>query len=360
MKRILVAVNIFLWVSFVACAQTCTQTLRLANETYNAGRLHEVPKICEKCLDGQNTDQFTKEEKVVAYKLLTQSYIYLEEPAAADKAMLNLLKTDGFFEVNDKVDPAEFVAHYGKFRTLPVISITFKFGATGTFVNPIAIYNTGNSAQPDGIFKSNLGIYYGLGVEKIITKNRWTVSAEVFLMAKSFNHTKKRIFDYDNTTSAEINTAASVTNDYIQTRIDFYPTIQYKLFRKSSLKPFIAIGPGFSYLAASESELKTPRLEADGKSGNTISGSVINTTASFNKMVYSALLVVGGKLRIGTVFLTGDIRFQYGFGNVTNDNRTNREALFDYGYQIPDFKTHNVMATIGAVVPIFVPKKRVK
>ncbi len=364
MKRLLLASVVLFFSLSVGVAQTCTQTLRLANETYNAGRLHELPKICEKCLDPKSIDQFSKEEKRDAYKLLTQAYIYLEEPEQADKAMLSLLKTDGFFEINDKIDPAEFIGQYKKFRTLPVISLTAKFGFTGTFVSPITVFNTGNSVSPDGKFSPAISIYAGLGAEKMLVKNKWTLSAELFYMTKSFAYNNSRFFDFDqlNSTEGDAKVAASISSNYTHTRLDFYPMIQYSLFqkKKSAINPFVAIGPGFSYLLAAENEIKTPRLTIDGNSGNTISGPTIKPTTSFNKFTYSVVIIAGGKFRIGSIYVTGDIRFQYGFSNLAAEKRTNQEAVFDYGFQIPDFKTHNVMATIGVIKPIFIPKKLVK
>lgn len=372
MKRILLAGVVLFFDSMAGVAQTCTQRLRLANETYNAGRLHELRKICEKCLDPKSEDQFSKEEKRDAYKLLTQAYIYLEEPDQADKAMLSLLKTDGFFEINDKIDPAEFIGQYVKFRSLPVISLAAKFGFTGTFVSPITTFNTGNSVSPDGKFSPAISPFFGLGIEKMLVKNKkkmlvknkWTLSAELFYMTKSFAYNNSRFFDFDqlNSTEGDAKVAASISSNYTHTRLDFYPMIQYSLFqkKKSAINPFVAIGPGFSYLLAAENEIKTPRQSIDGNSGNTISGPTIKPTSSFNKITYSAVIMAGGKFRIGSIYVTGDIRFQYGFSNLTAEKRTNQEAAFDYGFQIPDFKTHNVMATIGVVKPIFIPKKLVK
>src|SRR6187549_4097983 len=87
-------------------AATCTQTLRLAQSTYESGRLHELYDICKTCLNGNVSDgEFNTEERRQAYKLLVQSYIYLEEPEKADEAMLQLLSTDHFFKPNPDVDP---------------------------------------------------------------------------------------------------------------------------------------------------------------------------------------------------------------------------------------------------------------
>ena len=107
-------------VSFFARGQsTCAQTLRLAQSIYEQGRLHELPQLLQECL----RNGFNHEEKVSAYKLLTLTHIYLEEPEKADEMMLALLRTDTEFQVNDAVDPAEFVALYKTFRTYPIYRI---------------------------------------------------------------------------------------------------------------------------------------------------------------------------------------------------------------------------------------------
>src|SRR6188768_1109623 len=103
---------------------SCTQTLRLAQTTYESGRLHQLEEILSKCLN----DGFNQEERRQGYKLLVQSYIYLEEPEKADAAMLNLLSTDQFFRPNPDVDPAEFVSLFNRFRTKPLFRVGLKLG----------------------------------------------------------------------------------------------------------------------------------------------------------------------------------------------------------------------------------------
>ena len=133
MKKLLSSI-LFLFLSVSSYAQLTSgaQTLRLARATYEQGRLHEIPSILEGFLP-----KFNKQEKVEAYKLLTLSYIYLEEPEKADDAMLKLLQTDHYFEINLKDDPAEFIALYRTFRTKPIYRIGGKIGINGTRPNVV-------------------------------------------------------------------------------------------------------------------------------------------------------------------------------------------------------------------------------
>ena len=122
MKRLYLSAFIILLLSQGSYAQltTCAQTLRLANSTYEQGRLHELPDLLAKCLE----NGFDKQEKVQAYKLLALTYIYLEEPEKADEMMLKILQTDNYFTINKDIDPAEFIALYNTFRTKPVYRLS--------------------------------------------------------------------------------------------------------------------------------------------------------------------------------------------------------------------------------------------
>jgi hypothetical protein len=275
--------------------------------------------------------------------------------------MLNLLKTEPFFEINDKVDPAEFIALYKKFRTKEVISFVGKFGFTQTLVNTSVLYSTGNSTTNLGKFSPSLSIYYGIGVEKRIS-SRFTLAPEILVMSKSFVYDNPQVLDWD---SGSGRSAASVKSIFNHSRIDLYPLVQYKLFtqKKYSLNPYVALGPGISYLSSAKNDNTLPRKLDDeqGSSGQTVSGKTITSTESFNKLTYSVLALAGVKVKVGPVFLSLDVRFQYGLGNIVKEaTRTNLESVFDYTTQFSDIKTHNVMGTFGVVYPLFIPKKLVK
>jgi hypothetical protein len=144
---------------FQSEAQTssCAQTLRLARSTYEQGRLHELESILSSCL----TSGFTTEEKVEAYKLLTLTYIYLEEPQQANEAMRKVLETDHFFQINPEIDPAEFVALYNTFRTEPVYSLGLKFGPSLVVPSVFRNYYVASDAAGSGEYSPGIGIQAG-------------------------------------------------------------------------------------------------------------------------------------------------------------------------------------------------------
>ena len=164
---------------FGQVASSCVQTLRHAQSTYENGRLHELPAMLKGCLE----NGFNTEERRQAYKLLVQSYIYLEEPEKADEAMLSLLSTDHFFKTNEDVDPAEFVALYNRFRTKPL----FRFGVTmGPSINaPLvtADYSVGSASDGSAKYAPNVTFFGGLVCVKDFFEDTFTVDPERAVVA---------------------------------------------------------------------------------------------------------------------------------------------------------------------------------
>src|SRR5258706_2991717 len=177
MKKCLVVGFIVLVVGeALAQAPNCSQTLRLASSTYEQGRLHELPGL----LDGCIKSGFTLDQKVQAYKLLTLAYIYLEEPEKADASMLLLLETNTEFQINEAIDPAEFIALYKTFRTTPVYRIGGKGGANIAQPNVASSDNTNDGSSN---YKYKFGFSAGFSAEipvRILKAKNLTLNPELY------------------------------------------------------------------------------------------------------------------------------------------------------------------------------------
>jgi hypothetical protein len=353
MTRILIVIALVLAAGVVHGQQNCAQTLRLANSSYDQGRLHELPGLLKGCLTSSNG--FSNAEKVTAYKLLVLSYIYLEEPAKADSTMIELLNADHFFEPNQSVDPAEFIGLYNTFRTKPIFSIGVKFGVNLTQVNVLANYYTGGDAVGNGKYSSSIGIQGGFSFEKNLFQrskkqflNRLILAPEILYVARSFGYTNTPI-----NSIAATNLVNQVFSES-QTWLDLNALLQYQLNSKSRFNPYVTLGPGISYLLGTSSSGPTTR----GTTGNVVSGPAIDLANSYNKIVYSVTAGAGAKIKLGGLYLTGELRYQYGLVNAVNpDKRTNIEYTFDYAAQLNDFSINNISFLFGASYPVFKPQK---
>ena len=137
-----------------------------------------------------------------------------------------------------------------------------------------------------------------------------------------------------------------------QSWLDLNLLVQYKL-SESKFNPYISIGPGIGYLLTSSNNIATQVVNQGA-----ITGSDIDTKTSYNPLAYSAIISVGSKIRLGSFYLTSDVRYQYGLNNVVNaSSRSNPVALFDYGFVPPNYRQNNLTINFGLVVPYFSPKK---
>ncbi len=344
MKKFLILV-LFTSIGYQSLAQSSSpaQTLRLATSTYEQGRLHELEGILGKLTD------FTTEQKVAAYKLLTQAYIYLEEPKKADSTMLNLLNTDHYFRINPDIDPAEFVALYKTFRTVPILAVGLKVGGALTLPSVMSDYYVADAANGTGKYTPGLGFTVGFVVEKEIGKGevkKIVLAPEILLTTRSVTE-NGLLFKNDSTHL----TGGSYQIVYKQTWLDFNAIVRYNL--KGNFNPYVGIGPGIGY-----SLNQTAQLTTTGLTKTSVSGADVNLKNSFNTTVYSVIGVAGAKLRIGSIYVVAEVRYQHGLTNVINSSsRTNIEMATDYAATSNNFKQSNVSGTLAVVYPIFKPIK---
>ena len=333
-------------------ATNCTQVLRLVRSTYEQGRLHELPGLMEGCLNGVGEKGFTKADKREAYRYLTLAYIYLEEPEKADEAMLKLLDTDHFFQINKALDPAEFIALYNKFRHDPLYSINLKFGINVSQPAVSNYYNIGSTGAGKGKYGMGISIQVLAAFEKTITK-KIVAAPEIGFVIRNFTYTNPQLALADEDPNKTI---SSQTFEFSQSWLDLNAIALYKFKDTQELKTYVGGGPGISYLLGS-TNLPSTLLG----NGFTVTGGSIDDTKSYNKLVYSFTVLAGAKLKIGEFYLMADIRYQYGLKNAINSStRTNSTVGFDYQGQYNDYKMNNIMLNVGLSYPIFKPKKLIK
>jgi hypothetical protein len=151
---ILLMLGVSVCYSQTPSTQTGAQILRSARSIYDQGRLHELPVILENAF---NEGKFQNDnEKVEAYKILILTYIYIEEPEKADKAMIDLLHADKFFRLSS-ADPVEFKNLYRKFRTDPLFRIGIRGGVSQTYVNTLKNHYIPAESAGNGEYKPALG-----------------------------------------------------------------------------------------------------------------------------------------------------------------------------------------------------------
>jgi hypothetical protein len=344
MKRIIFFILSVVVTSGAWAQQTsCGQTLRLATSTYEQGRLHELEGILSSCL----VSGFTKEEKVAAYKLLTQAYIYLEEPKKADETMLKLLQTDHYFTINKDVDPAEFVALYNTFRTREIYRVGAKLGVSATqpnVTNTIAAVELTDASK----YKYGIAILFG-GVVDVPLNDKMTLHGELLYIQRKFNID---LF-VDRGVSTEGN---PLTNQFTgietQSWVSLPALFEYTIMDKK-FNPYVGGGIAVDYLF--NASMKGERIRSEVQSIQETNFDLVR-----EKINLSALLTAGIKTKMGGGYFVAEVRYQYGLRNVNSTATAyeNQRALWEQGYADSVFKLTALSISGSYVLNIFNPKKK--
>ena len=350
MNRLLLLTIFLVVLSAGSWAQTstpsCAQTIRLAQSIYEQGRLHEIPPVLQRCLDENG---FTKQEKVNAYKILANTYIYLEEPEKADESMLNILLTDPYFAINEAVDPAEFVALYKTFRTKPIYRIGAKLGVNGSQPN-VTELSTAVEITPDSQYKYQVGLLFG-GVAEMPINDKMTLHGELLYLQRKFglNLTVDRGLNVE---------GEPLLNEFIgvetQNWLSLPVTFEYKI-AEGKLNPYLAGGVSIDYLLGAK--MKGLRNRA---SAAAVPETTFELKPQREKLNISAIAAAGIKLKAGGGFFVVEVRYLYGLTNVNSRETAyaNELATWDQGYADPTFKLSSLGISGSYVVNIFSPKKK--
>lgn len=321
-------------------AQNCAENLQAAQSLYEAGDIHEVEDKLSGCL---SRDKLTKEELVVAYRLLSLCYLQLNEPEQADKAMLGLLAANPEYIINEAVDPIEFINLYKTFRTRPIFRIGLRGGLSGTL--PFVL--TRSTDIYPAMHYSELGFQVGPSVEVDLT-DRIIINGEVF-----FN---QLVYEKNINNDWRIAENKVITNTVSLHAIGYYNFIKTKTLK---WQVHATLGYSLDYLGSVTSQVPNSESKVSGGSPERFPG--VNVTELFLP-VYNT--VIGGfavRYKIGRPVITLDARIKYGFHNIMRDEDTLKSSgLYEgqgHGNFNKDESLQNANVNLGLQLPIFNHKK---
>jgi Outer membrane protein beta-barrel domain len=345
MKRIVV-VALILWLVLprLASAQqssTCAQQLRLARSIYENGRLHELPGRLDDCLKGT---QFTTQERVDAYKLLTLAYIYLEEPEEADKMMLKILETDPEFSYNDNIDPAEFVALYKTFRTEPVYRLGVKGGANATQPNA-HLYSPLNEGTEK--YSYSFGFQAGVAAEIGIFGNKLTIAPELNYQVKAFK-IENEFFENQHTTG-------DVTLSWISLPVSIqYPLPIKQKSDKPKWVPYVGAGASVDLLVKTVTAIETTiQFQSPVETSTT-------DKSQYKNFNIAPIVSAGVKGRVKKAEVIAEIRYNFGISTIFNKEMlyNSQSEVFGNKFVHGPFSINTLSLSFGYLMNKYIPKKK--
>lgn len=342
---LLLGVALFAGLHMARGQSTCAQTLRLAQSIYEQGRLHELPQLLGNCLSEK---AFNQEEEVSAYKLLTLTYIYLEEPAKADETMLALLRANTEFKVNDAVDPAEFVALYKTFRTTPIYRIGGKLKAVAAAPSVVSADYADDGTNTG---KYNLGFSASAAMEIPLSGKfeDFTLQTEIAFQLLSFKGANE--WDKKNASGDTARVTPAIES---QTWISVPVSLQYNVYTAAQTQCYVGAGISADYLLSASKKITSNIERNSGVDENTYS--VKEQRNPFNSGV---LFTAGFKRKIGKGFFLVEARYKMGLLPLSkrSDTYENQTLVFDYKYVDGIYKLNTLSLSAGYVINRYNPKK---
>ena len=321
----------------------CVLNLESANELYRQGKIELISDQLLPCLVG---NRLSKENKVRAYRLLVITQLYFNEKQRAADYMVELLKLEPEYEINENTDPTEFIQLYKNFRTKPVLLIGIKAGgnyASPQVENNFSLDNTANSL---GEYEANLGYSAALSLEVPLLKFL-SIGVDFQYSLISYEYNKKQ-FNYSQVTFIEE-----------QSWVEAPAYLKFEAL-SGDFKIHAKAGAAIHYLLNSKATVS--RLDSlNEELGNqTVAGPRIDITSQRNEYYLSVIAGIGMSWKgvIGNGYLTADIGYSYGLGriNKASERYSNDELIYEYNYIDNNFSLDRLNFSIGYALPIYKPK----
>ena len=327
---------------FYAKAQKdCALTLKEAQKNYETGLLEKIPLMLGPCIK----NGFAKEEKLQALRLIILTNLFEDNAIQADENMEKLLKIEPEYEVNDAVDPIEFINLLNSFQTNPV----YTFGVTGGLnfskIRVFETFGTADVVNSPGVYLSN-----GVGYQVSVTASRHIISGlsvnlDIFFSGKKY--------EYSNTSDAQYYSLSFQEN---QTWMGFPLSLTYDFLQSKKLSPYIQFGAVYSYLLSAKSTVI--RTYNDNSSAD-VTGAVIDVQLLRNSWNFWLSGGIGVKYRVKKGMFLINFTYLRGMQNMVDKSArySNEELLYKYYYIDDDFTMDNYMISVGFLYSIYQPKK---
>lgn len=322
----------------------CVLNLERANEMYREGKIDLISEQLTPCL---TLNKLNKENRIRAYRLLIITELYFNEKPAAVNYMIELLKLAPEYEINENLDPTEFIQLYNQFRTQPIVLVGLTAGGNYTFPFIKQNFSLDNVNNSLGEYQPEVGYKVSFSLEVPVFK-KWSVQTGVGFQVNRFSYEKYQ-FSYSELSYAET-----------QSGLNLPVNIRYYLTKKGDFSLYLQGGGTLHYLIDSRATLS--RIDSiNVELGNqTVAGPSVNMTPHRVNLNLAINGAIGFRWKgfIGSGYLLGEVSYSHGLWNQTNPSErySNPELIYDYNYIDNDFTLSSINVMVGYALPIYRPK----
>lgn len=336
--------------SAVAQETTCEQTLNLATEEFNSGRFYGVPGMLADCI----RDGFTREQKQRAYLLLTQVYLLLDDPLAAENSYLEVLRANPEFITDPAVDPIDVVYLSKKFTASPIFSLHGRIGANFSVVRVVhEILPSSGPIPIETKYTIRPGFQVMVGADWHYSEHL-ALSTEIGWTSASYKRERFNVFVRDRHEFIE-------RSNWIQ--VPILVKYSFDRFYKSRVRKFLPqafAGVSINYLFIDRGQLEVFNNNLGDNGLNTI----IATSPSIDFLPYrnnlNTSFIVGGaaKYKWKLDYLFAEVRYGFGLKNmVTSTTTFAGSPMQEFGHVDDYFRLDNLSVSVGFIKPLYKPRK---
>lgn len=339
----------------------CAEKWDNARLSYEQGHLYGIPSQLSECLE----HGFDKQEKIEAYRLLTITYLYIDDPYGAQNSFLNLLKLDPEYRIKT-TDPIELEHLSKEYITTPIISWRARGGVNYSFLKTINKYSSGNDLLNTEEYTPSIG-YSFVGSLDVHFNKVVSFGIDVDLSTNAYQYNNK-LFDNDlgeqNAKDIlEIKEVAYNASLPVFLKLT-YPGIKYY--------PYVYGGyaPTYNIFTKADAQYTIVQNTGEVKNENRIGPQSLNISQIRTKFSHSLIIGAGLMRRSKYKYVFVDVKYRLGLTNLLNGD--NQFAFIDEPVKYADVQTYTLTyykidsdfresdftLTIGYVWPQYKPRKK--
>lgn len=303
----------------------CSGQLKLAKQLFESGQIEQIPSLLDSCLK----KGFVAKEKIMAYQLLIQTYLFDYNQSKADETMVRFLKEFPNYIVREN-DVPEIKELYASFSIQPAWSFELLAGGNVSAILPRQYYSTLNNQTFEN--KNTIGFGYNVGLQatKYLGKH-FAVSAGIKYIGSEYKTSEN---NKEGTVKTEI---AEKTNWMAVPILGYY----FYNIKNSNFIPFFYCGAEVGMLLKSQADLKLTYNFAGNTSINKGAGIDFSEARNKTNLWISSGIGVKYKLSSGSLkcwagfnyslqpFAKKELRFQ-NLDNILNYQHIDDDFLYNY------------------------------
>lgn len=320
----------------------CALKLKEAQESYTAGQIEKVPELLKNCI----RSGFTREEKLIAYKLMINSFIFDNEYQLADEYMMMLLGEFPYYRPTS-ADPILFNTLYNGYDNRPRYSLGVSTGINSSSIQVIEHYGVQDLNTVQGKYSSTeLGFQAGLVFSRFLTR-KIEMGFEPKYMQIRYNY--------------KISPFSFSVIDYSELQNSLLLPLTFSLgFTNNRLDPYLEAGFATRFLSSAKSNLQRSYQNTNGQLFNDIKSPENDISFKRKQINLSASIGAGIRYQIPVGQFFTEVTYYQSFMNeVVKSSRTpaNDDLSLIYYYTDNDFRVNLFTLSIGFCYSFYKPKK---